>query len=308
MRDAFKNATIICATILAAYALAPTRYMKYEVVLVPALSLSILGVAVLLRAGLVNFGYGMYVASGAYAVALAYKHLGLRDVAILTPLSIIAGALVGAVTGLATAKLRGIFYALMSLALSMVLYGLLLKLYYITGGSDGITVVELAVAGRKLSMDHLAIASAISLAFAYVFSSLFAASNMGHIAVGIKENELRLKALGVNTSAAVTKLTITSGALGGLSGALLSYLTWHVSPELAHWSTSATYVIGGIVGEFINPSYGFLIGSVVLRTIMIASYEFVREFVIGAGLLLVLIAMSLRERKLQYVARSRASL
>jgi len=293
MRDAYKVAILFVA--LLALILAMSGYPRYETAYALTLGLAILGAALLLDAGLVNFGYGMYVAAGAYTVALLYKHLKITDVALTLPLAAAVGGLLGLAVGLATSRLRGIFYALMTLAFSMIIYGILVKFYQFTGGSDGVTVAKVTALGARFVDIHVAVLAATIAALALWFRAKYLSTALGHIVQGIRENELRLIALGVNTGRVVAIISTLSGIWGGLSGALLAYLTLHVSPDLSFWSYSTFLLIGALVAQATSPLYGFLIGAAVSRILNIAAYfgsayyPGAYDLTMGAGLLAVYI-------------------
>jgi branched-chain amino acid transport system permease protein len=129
---------VICAVLLAVPLVLP-EWMKFIVTLALAKFLAVLAVALFLRAGMVTFGHAMFYAVGAYTVGFGAKWFGFRDVAILLPLGAILGAAVAALVGLVMARYREIFFAMLNLAFSMMLYGALLKLYRVTGGTDGLS-------------------------------------------------------------------------------------------------------------------------------------------------------------------------
>src|SRR5262245_45169942 len=115
-------------------------WMKFIVTLAMAKFVAVLAVALFLGANLVTFGHAMFSAVGAYAVGFSVKWLGFRDMVVLLPVGAVLGALVAALVGLVMARYREVFFAMLNLAFSMMLYGLLLKLYWLTGGTDGVGV------------------------------------------------------------------------------------------------------------------------------------------------------------------------
>ena len=90
-------------------------------------ALVVLGLIVLWRAGLVSFGQALYYCVGAYTVALVARWTGFTDAIGLILLGGIAAGLVAVVVGFLIARYREIFFAMLSLALSMILYGVLVK-------------------------------------------------------------------------------------------------------------------------------------------------------------------------------------
>ncbi|MGB9706431.1 MAG: branched-chain amino acid ABC transporter permease, partial [Pyrobaculum sp.] len=81
MRGGYR-ALAVAAALALAYLLTPNYYIRYEAAYIAAASLAVLGVVTLLDAGLMNFGYGMYIAVGAYTAALLYKYAGIKELAV----------------------------------------------------------------------------------------------------------------------------------------------------------------------------------------------------------------------------------
>src|SRR5712664_3764871 len=107
-----------------------------------AKALAVLGIVLLLRGKLLTFGHALYYAVGAYAAGMAVKYLGVREVLVLLALALAAGVVTSALLGLLVARYRAVYFALLNLAFSMVLYGILLKFYAVTGGTDGLGIAE----------------------------------------------------------------------------------------------------------------------------------------------------------------------
>ena len=102
-------------------------------------ALVVLGLIVMWRAGLVSFGQALYYCIGAYTVALVARRTGFTDAIGLIILGGMAAGLVAAVVGFLLARYREIFFAMLSLALSMILYGVLVKSESL-GSTDGFSV------------------------------------------------------------------------------------------------------------------------------------------------------------------------
>ena len=98
-----------------------------------------LGIVVLMRGGVVSFGQGLVFAAGGYAAALIANQWGITDAVALVIIGAVCGGLLGLVIGPLLARYRGIFFAMLTLALSMVFYGVLVKSTAL-GGSDGFNV------------------------------------------------------------------------------------------------------------------------------------------------------------------------
>ena len=97
------------------------------VTLAMSTGLVVCGLIILWRGGLVPFGQALFFATGAYTVALSGRWFGVTDAFLLIALAVIMAALVAFVVGFLLAQYREIFFAMLSLALSMILYGVLVK-------------------------------------------------------------------------------------------------------------------------------------------------------------------------------------
>ena len=102
--------------------------------------LVVLGLIVLWRVGLVSFGQALYYCIGAYAVALIGRTTGVTDALVLVLIGGASAGLVAFVIGFLLARYREIFFAMLSLALSMILYGVLVKTESL-GSTDGFSVI-----------------------------------------------------------------------------------------------------------------------------------------------------------------------
>ena len=119
--------------VLAAGAIVLPDWAMFLFAMALAKGLVCLGIVGMMRGGVVSFGQGLYYCLGAYTATLAANFLGVSDIFLLTLLSAAVCLLVGLVFGPLLSSYRGIFFAMLSLALSMVLYGSLSKMSFIGG-------------------------------------------------------------------------------------------------------------------------------------------------------------------------------
>ncbi|AEA12681.1 inner-membrane translocator [Thermoproteus uzoniensis 768-20] len=285
MSDLYKIIIIYTFAVIIGFLLS-NSFIKYELSYVLIWSAAAWATAVLLEYGLVNFGIAMYYALGAYAVALLYKYWGVTDFALGISASALAGAAWGLVVGYALGSLRGIYYSLANLSLSMVIYGVLVKFYDVTGGSNGLYVprpqeLSYTFNGDALYWVAATVAGAL-LAAMYRFQS----SDMGRVAEGIRLNELRVRSLGASPRLHITAATAAAGAVAAVGGALMAYLTNIVTPDYSYWTASGEMVVAALIGLLASRRYGFLIGSAFYQIVRLWSYQFTSpELVIGLALL-----------------------
>ncbi|MFP5406201.1 MAG: ABC transporter permease subunit, partial [Gammaproteobacteria bacterium] len=100
---------------------------------------AVLGLLLLWRTGLVSFGQGLYYCLGAYSAGSLGQFFGITDAIVLLVFGTLVASVVAFVLGFLMANYRDIFFAMLSLAFSMILYGLLVKTQML-GSTDGFNV------------------------------------------------------------------------------------------------------------------------------------------------------------------------
>ncbi len=249
---------------LAALALAPVAapWLQFVLTLAIAKGFAALGVAVLLRGGLISIGHAMFYAVSAYAIAFLAR-AGVNEFVLLLLLGTLASAVAGLVVGAFLVRYRAIFFAMLNLAMSMVLYALISKLYGITGGTDGMRVAVPSFFGITLDkprFDTVLYYAGIVLMVGVGYGvQRYLASPLGHALSAVHTNELRLEYLGVPVRVVLLIAYTISAALAGIGGAIAALAIGHILPEFAFWTASGHLVlvavlggIGGVAGPFIG--------------------------------------------------------
>jgi branched-chain amino acid transport system permease protein len=287
-------ATVGTALVLGLAAAAPWLTFVFTIAL--AKGLAVLGILLLLRAGQVSFGHALYLAVGAYTVAFARPLAG--DVLVLLPLATAVATLVGVVVGLFVARYRDIFFGMLNLAFSMVVYSLLEKLYAVTRGTDGIRVDRPTIAWVPLervpyewTMLGLMLALAIGLGFV---ARLFLASPLGQALPAIKARETRLEFAGISARRVLLVAYVASAALAGLGGGVIALTTLHVTPLIAFWTHSGELVFIAILGgggAVLGPFLGAVAFELV-RVYAAAAFPDAWQMILGAVLLGIILFAS----------------
>lgn len=214
-------------------------------------ALVVLGVLLLMRAGLVSFGQGLYYCIGGYAAGVAGKYWGLTDAFALLALGVVSSVLVAAALGLLLARYREIFFAMFTLAFSMILYGLLTKTQAL-GSTDGFNVVQASFAGFRppaASLKGWLYALTVLVAFGCaIVLQRYLRSSMGFAGEAIRENEIRVEYLGVSVQRVIYAKYILAAALAALGGGLQALASGHVGPDMAYWTTSGEFVFVVLLG------------------------------------------------------------
>lgn len=227
-------------------------WMKVVLTVALAKGLAVLGVVVLLRAGQVSFGHAMFFATGAYSAAFLTLGLGGADLAVLLVAGIVCSAVLGLAVGLFVVRYRYIFFGMLNLAFSMVLYALLEKFFHITGGSDGMSVPRPSFFGMAMerapfetALFYLTLILAAAVCW---FVHRFLRSPIGQALDAIRTNETRLEYLGVSARHTLLVAYLLSAVLAGLGGTIIAVNQGVVTPDLGYWIRSGEFVFIAILG------------------------------------------------------------
>ena len=255
--------------------------------------LVILGLLLLMRAGLISFGHGMYYCLGGYAVAMTYNFLQIKEVFVLITFSILAGFIVSFFLGFFVRRFRGIFFAMLNLALSMILFGIIVKSVSL-GSTDGFGIKDLTYFNyiiedeKRLNIfSYLLIVLLTGLMMMIIMN--FLKSPSGKMLEAIRENEIRSSYLGISINKQIHKIYIFSSTLAALGGGLMVILIGHITPEdTAYWTRSGEFVFVAILSGSLNV-FAPLIGSLFfefIRSYALFYFPNTWQMIIGAVLIL----------------------
>ena len=254
----------------------------------------VLGMMLLIRTGLVSFGHGLYYCMGAYAAGALQPLFGITELAIMLGSAIVVTAAVSAILALLLRKYRDIFFAMLSLAFSMILYGLLVKSSSL-GSTDGFNVsVKTAfgvhIAGTAYER-YLIFAMTATVAWiCAVLVHRYLNSHRGRLAEAIRDNELRVEYMGASVANTIHVNYVMSAVLAGLGGALMAVSVGHIDPEMAYWTTSGEFVFISILagtGSVLAP----FLGATIFESIRSFAYEYspnTWQMTLGTAMLLVI--------------------
>jgi len=218
-------------------------------------------------AGYVNFGSAAFFAVGAYSSVFLYK-------AVNPPLivMIVAGALVAGLLGLAvgylTLRMRGVFFAIATLALAVVLHTFVVNWDYV-GGARGAYILQPRDLpfGLKRYIHVLFGAMVLMTAFALVVARTIETSAIGRGLAAIRDDELAAECAGVPTLRLKILAATVSGALMGMAGTTFPYYLSYVEPSAAF---NLSYAVNSIAMPLIGGMtswLGPLLGAVLLGTV-----------------------------------------
>jgi branched-chain amino acid transport system permease protein len=238
--------------------------------------------------GLVSFGQGAFYGIGAYTVALAWMHLNTSFWVTLVAAPIVGGVAALAV-GLLALRTRQLYFALLTLAVSQLLYVIVQQQESFTGGADGVfgpMLPSFLLNPNDAYWFTLAVAIIGILVLWRITRSPF-----GMTLRAIRENRERAEALGVNVFWHQLLAFTFSGFFCALAGVL--YVVWGQSanPNLFSWTESGYPIFMAVLGgqyTFLGPALGALIYEQA-HDVLLASFSD-SQLVFGAVLLVIMLA------------------
>jgi len=246
--------------------------------------------------GVLSFGHAAYFGLGAYGAAMTIRYLVPS-----TGLSLIVGTLVGtiaaAIIGPMIVHLRGVYFAMVTIAFGQVFYFIAFRWSSVTGGDDGLTgwtrlpldlgLVTVDIQNNPIAFLYLALAM---FALAVGVMAWLLRSPFGRTLIAIRENERRARFLGVPVDQHIWISWIISCCFVSLAGALYALLNNFVDPRALYWTQSGDFVIMAVLGGM-RSFWGPLIGAaiyVVLRDYLSSLTENWMSFI---GLFFVLVVL-----------------
>ena len=284
---------IVLVALLAAGPFLPL-WLVFLLTVAFAKGLVVLGLLVMMRAGLVSFGQGLYYGLGAYSAGLAANFFSVSDAFALVALGGVVSALAGYLLGFVMARYREIFFAMLSLALSMILYGILVRSAAL-GSTDGFNLpppsfLGFHVDGQTGRLLIYALTVSITIATGAALHR-FVNSPAGVIGEAILSNEIRVEYLGTSVTR-VLHLTYMIGATtAGLGGALIAITAGHIDPDLAYWTTSGEFVFVAIlsgIGHVAAPLLGMAVFEAI-RSFAFQYSPYTWQMVVGISMLAVIL-------------------
>jgi branched-chain amino acid transport system permease protein len=214
--------------------------------------------------GLLSFGHAMFLGTGGYVAAHALKVWGVSP-----ELGVLAGtaaaAALGVITGLVAIRRQGIYFAMITLALSQLLYFIYLQTPF-THGEDGIQGIPQGYLFGFLNLSNSTILYYFILAsFLFGFLLIFRTINspFGEVLKAIRENEPRAISLGYKTDQYKLLAFILSGTLAGLAGALKVFVAQNASLTDVEVDMSGLIVLMTLVGG-LGTVFGPVVGAFII--------------------------------------------
>jgi branched-chain amino acid transport system permease protein len=214
--------------------------------------------------GMVSFGHAAYIGIGGYAIGML-AHEGIRSGFLQWPAALAVSALFALFVGTLSLRTRGVYFIMITLAFSQMVYYVAVGLDRY-GGDDGLTIYSRSQFAGLISLSN-------KMAFYYLCLILLIGtiylvwrlvnSRFGLVIQGARSNDRRMLAIGFPTFRYRLTCFVIAGTICGLAGALLANHTDFISPAMMHWTRSGDLIVMVVLGGM-GSIFGPLIGAVAL--------------------------------------------
>jgi branched-chain amino acid transport system permease protein len=237
--------------------------------------------------GMVSFGHAAFVGVGAYTVGILMQH-GVSSAWIAWPAAVLVSGLFALLIGSISLRTQGVYFIMITLAFAQMLYYLAvsIKAY---GGDDGLSLSGRSSAGWGIDLADdwhfyyvcLGLLTATVLLMARVLNARF-----GMALQAIRENGVRMEAIGYPVLRYQLLAFTASGGVAGLAGALLANQAAFVSPSLMQWGQSGMLMVMVILGGF-GHLYGGIAGAVLFLLLEEILGHYTIHWQLGLGAVLL---------------------
>lgn len=252
--------------------------------------------------GLPSFGHAAFFGLGGYATAVlsAKLHVSNLGVSLLVVLALSGAAAV--ILGWLAIRTAGVYFLMLTLAFAQMIFAAAQKWTPLTGGSNGLSGVsrpDVFVPGLAAAQPRAFYLLVLALfAISFFLLHRLVSSPFGRSLVGIRENEVRMRAMGYNVRAYKLAAFVVGGAFAGVSGLGYVYFNNFISPTDVYWTASGTVLLmvliggaGTLVGPVLGAAFFLLLQSglsslterwqIILGAIFVIFILFVRSGLVG---------------------------
>ncbi|MDQ3809416.1 MAG: branched-chain amino acid ABC transporter permease [Chloroflexota bacterium] len=243
--------------------------------------------------GLLSFGHAAFWGTGGYTAGILAKMFALAY-----PLAVaggtVAAALLAMPIGYLSVRRRGIYFAMVTLAFSQMVFYVVNEWRAVTGGENGLQSIPRTLPGVPLAQPLAFYYAALPLALCGFWLAHRAVhSPFGHVLVAIRDNEARAQALGYPTHRYKVVAFVLTAALSGLAGSLYSLGHGFAALELVDWRTSGIVVMMVILGG-IGTFWGSAVGAALVLLLRDWLSTWTDAWGVVTGVIFVLVVLSFR--------------
>jgi branched-chain amino acid transport system permease protein len=246
--------------------------------------------------GVLSFGHAAYFGLGAYGAAMTIKYIYPS-----TPLGILVGVATGTlaamVIGALIVRLRGVYFAMVTIAFGQVFYFIAFRWNSVTGGDDGISgwkrqaldlgFTQINILGSDKAFYYFVL---VCFAVAVTLMWLLLRSPFGRTLLAIRENERRARYLGIPVEQHIWLSFVISCCFVSLAGTMYALLNNFTDPRALRWDQSGTFVIMAVLGGM-RSFWGPLIGAAIFVVLQDYVSSHTENWMSFIGLFFVLVVL-----------------
>jgi branched-chain amino acid transport system permease protein len=254
--------------------------------------------------GLLSFGHSAYFGTGAYTVAFIVRDLNVQSMELCILGALASTLIISALFGYVCVRHTRIFFGILTLALSQVIWSLAFKFFWVTGGTDGIRVPRASITLLAGLLDFKGSGSYQRFVYSYYYYVLFiflvavaimwviVHSPFGKALQAIRDNDVRARFVGIAVRRYRWIAFVISGLFTGLAGALWVPLNGLTTPDILYWPFSGEIVFMTVLGGF-RTFTGPIVGAIAfnyLKVYAVASSQY-WQLVLGVVLVILVLAL-----------------
>jgi len=262
--------------------------------------IAVLGFNLLLGyTGLLSFGHSAYFGAGAYTVAFMVKYFKVASMELFLAGSVLISVLISLLFGVVCVRYTKIFFGILTLALSQVLWSLAFKFFWVTGGTDGLRIPTPSLLGAPPGADKMEF---LTFQYYYYVLAVFTVcvivmwvivhSPFGKALQAIRDNETRAEFIGIRIRRYRLIAFVVSGVFAGVAGALWAPLNGLATPDVLVWTFSGEIVFMAVLGGF-NSFIGPIVGAVAFTYLKTYAVGFTVYWQLLLGTVLVVLVLAL---------------
>ena len=244
--------------------------------------------------GVLSFGHAAYFGLGGYGTAMAIKFFGFGSVP-----AMLFGVLIATVAAMAIGALivrrRGVYFAMVTIAFGQVFYFIAFRWNVVTGGDDGLTgwsrqpidlgFYKLDIAGNDKAFYYFAL---VVFAICVAGMARLIHSPLGRSLVAIRENERRVRFLGLNVESRIWLSFVISCFFVSVAGGLYALLNNFIDPRALRFDLSGNFVIRAVMGGM-RSFWGPLLGAAIFVALQDFVSSHTENWMFMIGLVFVLV-------------------
>ncbi|HUJ96672.1 MAG TPA: branched-chain amino acid ABC transporter permease [Stellaceae bacterium] len=261
--------------------------------------------------GVLSFGHAAYFGLGVYGAGLTIKYL-VPSTLVGMAVGVLAGAVTAAVLGLIIVRLRGIYFAMVTIAFGQVFYFIAYRWNDVTGGDDGLSgwsrlPIDLGIGTLDILRGDQAFYYMVLVCFAVAIGIMAALlrSPFGRTLLAIRENERRARFLGIPVNWHIWASWLVSCTFVSLAGTLYALLNNFADPHDLRWDQSGDFVIMAVLGGM-RSFWGPLIGAAIFVVLQDYVSSQTQNWMSFIGIFFMLVVLFFRRGVLGMIRRKTA--